>query len=107
MVIKRFEIWLINLDPTLGREIKKIRPCIILSHESINEYLDTLIVAPLTSTIKSYPMRVDCNFMKKQGQIALDHMRSIDRLRLVKKLGVMNSTVNKNVCNVLLEYFKY
>lgn len=79
---KRFDVWLVSLDPTKGGEIKKTRPCIIVSPKEINEYMKTVLIAPLTSTIKRFPFRLNCNFQNHQGQIALDHLRSVDKAGL-------------------------
>jgi len=107
MVVKRFEVWLINLDPTTGSEIKKSRPCLIVSPEAINKYLDTVIVAPMTSSIKSYPTRVACTFQRKDGEVALDQIRTVDKKRLIKKLGSMDTATNNLVCDLLQEMFEY
>ena len=107
MVVKRFKVWLVNLDPTIGSEIKKTRPCLIVSPEAINKYLDTVIAAPLTSTIRSYPTRVNCTFQKKNGEIALDQIRSVDKIRLVRKLGTLDNATCEMVCELLQEIFQY
>ena len=99
--IKRFDVFLVNLDPTVGSEIKKTRPVAIISPDSMNlSRLKTVIVAPLTSTIREpFPTRVRTNFQDKEGQIALDQLRSIDRSRIVKKLGKLDHKVS----NILLD----
>jgi mRNA interferase MazF len=107
MVVKRFEVWLVNLDPTVGREIRKTRPCLIISPEVTNKYLDTVTAAPMTSTIKTYPTRITCVFQKRQGQIVLDQIRTVDKIRLVKKLGKMDEKTAKVVCDLLVQFFKY
>jgi mRNA interferase MazF len=107
MVIRRFEVWLVNLDPTIGSEIKKTRPALIVSPDITNKYLNTIIIAPLTSTIKPYPTRVVCIFQKKQGQVVLDQVRTVDKARLVKRLGKMDEKTNRVVCEVLYQIFKY
>ena len=107
MVVKRFEVWLINLDPTIGSEIKKRRPCLIISPEASNKYLDTVIAAPMTSTIKNYPTRIACIFQKVKGEIALDQLRTVDKKRLIKKMGHMDATLNMSVCELLQELFEY
>jgi mRNA interferase MazF len=107
MVIKRFDVWLVILDPTIGSEIKKTRPSLIVSPDVINKYLDTVIAAPLTSTIHAYPTRVNCTFQKKHGQIALDQIRSVDKIRLVRKLGSLDNTTCQTVCELLREIFEY
>lgn len=98
---------MVNLDPTIGREIRKTRPCLVISPDVTNKYLDTATVAPLTSAIKNYPTRVTCVFQKKQGQIVLDQVRTIDKSRLVKKLGKMDDKTARVVCDLLQQYFKY
>ncbi|NAW50323.1 type II toxin-antitoxin system PemK/MazF family toxin, partial [Elizabethkingia argentiflava] len=82
MVIKRFDVFFIDLNPTVGSEINKIRPCVIISPDEMNNALNKVIIAPLTSTIKPYPMRVNCRVEGKKGQVALDHLRSVDKRRL-------------------------
>jgi mRNA interferase MazF len=107
MVVHRFEVWLVNLDPTLGKEIKKTRPCLIISPDEANKYLDTIIAAPMTTRIRNYPTRLNCTFKNKAGQIALDQLRSMDKIRLVKKLGKLNEDICKEVCEILIEYFTF
>ena len=107
MVVKRFEVWLVILDPTVGREIRKTRPCLIISPDVTNKFLDTVTAAPMTSTIKTYPTRVTCVFKKRQGQIVLDQVRTVDKVRLVKKLGTMDGKTSKVVCDLLVQFFKY
>lgn len=107
MVVKRYEVWLINLDPTVGREIRKTRPCLIISPDVTNKYLGTITIAPLTSAIKSYPTRVTCVFQKNQGQIVLDQVRTIDKQRLVKKLGRMDEKTSKVVSDILVQFFRH
>lgn len=107
MVTRRFDVWLANFDPIIGSEIGKARPCVIVSPDSANKYLRTIIVAPLTSTIKTYPTRVHCTFDHRDGQIALDQMRAIDKIRLIKKLGNLDAATNKVLCSVLVNLFTY
>ena len=106
MVVKRFEVWLINLEPTLGNEINKTRPCLVISPDVVNKHLNTITVAAMTSTIKPYPTRVTCVFQKHPGQIALDQIRSLDKIRFVKKLGVIDKRTCGMVCDLLAELFK-
>jgi len=87
MVVKQFEVYLVTLDPTKGSEIKKTRPCVIVSPNEMNHYLNTAVIIPLTSTIKNYPTRVSCSFDNKAGQVAIDQIRAVDKSRLVKKIG--------------------
>lgn len=85
--IKRFDICLINLDPTLGSEIKKMRPCVVISPDEMNRNINTIIVAPMTTKSRKYPTRIKITFEGKEGQIVLDQIRTIDKIRIVKKLG--------------------
>jgi mRNA interferase MazF len=107
MVVRRFEVWLVNLDPAIGKEIKKIRPCLIVSPDESNRYLDTVVGAPMTTIIRNYPTRIHCVFQKKKGQVAIDQIRSLDKSRLIKKTGNLNEQVCKLVCKTLLEYFAF
>src|ERR1700690_2047198 len=105
MVVKRFDIYLINLDPTTGHEIKKTRPCLIVSPDEMNRHIATVIVAPMTSHGQSYPTRVACRFQGKDGQIVLDQLRTVDKERLVRKLGQISAATQKLVLAVLAEMF--
>lgn len=107
MVVKRFEIWLVSLDPVQGSEIAKTRPCVIVSPDVLNRHLATVLAAPLTSTIKNYPSRLDCTFSGKNGQIALDQIRAIDKTRLVRNLGVLDNATAFQLCALLTEMFDY
>lgn len=105
MVVKRFEIYLVSLDPTIGREIKKTRPCLIISPDEMNQHISTFIVAPMTTSGRAYPTRVPCRFQGKDGQIVLDQIRTVDKARLVKRLGQINTTTQKAVLALLTEMF--
>jgi len=105
MVIKRFEVYLVDLDPTLGSELQKIRPCLIISPNEINDNINTVIIAPMTSKGQNYPTRVKCKFDGKDGQIVLDQIRTIDKSRLIKKLGQIDSVTQQEVFKVLSEMF--
>ena len=105
MEIKRYEVYLINLDPTLGSEIKKTRPCLIISPDELNANLNTVIAAPMTTRKRGIPSRVNCKFRNKLGQIALDQIRTVDKRRLIKKLGEMNEKTNEQVIELLLKIF--
>ncbi len=107
MVIRRFEVWLVNLDPSVGSEMRKTRPAVIVSPEVTNKHLHTVIVAPLTSTFKPYPTRITCVFQKRNGQIVLDQIRAVDKIRLVKRLGKMDEKTSVIICELLGEIFKY
>ena len=104
-MVVRFEVYLINLDPTVGREIKKTRPCLIVSPDEMNKYLTTVIIAPMTTKGKAYPMRVNCKFQGKEGMIVLDQIRSVDKSRLVKRLGAVSAGTQTAVLNVLAALF--
>ena len=105
MVVKRFEVYLVNLDPTIGSEIQKTRPCLIISPDEMNSYIATVIVAPMTTKVRDYPSRVNCQFEGKDGQIVLDQIRTVDKSRLLKKLEKINDTTQNEVLAVLLEMF--
>ncbi len=105
MVVKRFEVYLINLDPTLGHAIKKTRPCLIISPNEMNQHISTVIVAPMTSQGRPYPTRVACRFQGRNGQIVLDQIRTVDKERLVKKLGQVSAAARESVLAVLAEMF--
>jgi mRNA interferase MazF len=104
-VFSRFEIYFINLDPTIGSEIKKTRPCVIISPNEMNHNISTLIIAPITSKLKNYPTRIPCKVEGKQGQIVLDQIRTVDKSRLVKKIDTLNKTTQIKVLNILKEMF--
>ncbi len=106
MEVKRFDIYLTNLDPTIGREIKKTRPCTIISPDEMNRHLGTVIIAPMTTKGRPYPTRVTCLFQGKSGQIVLDQIRTIDKGRLVKLLGKLTPSVSSQVAHRLTEMFQ-
>ena len=105
--MKRFEVYLINLDPTVGKKIKKTRPCLIISPDEMNEYISTVIVAPMTTRIRNYPSRITCNFKGTKGQIVLDQIRTVDKIRLIKKLGVIDDQSQNSVIQILQEMFSF
>jgi mRNA interferase MazF len=105
MVIKRFDVYLVNLDPTVGSEIRKARPCLIISPDEMNRYIATVIVAPMTTKGRDYPTRVQCTFKGKDGQVVLDQIRTIDRSRLVQKLGRIGKLTQEEVLPILAEMF--
>lgn len=107
MVIARFDVWVVSLDPTQGSEIAKSRPCVVISPDSVNRRLNTVMVAPLTSTRKPYPTRVDCEFDNQSGQVALDQARSVDKTRLLKRLGQLDDLINHQICTTLVAMFTY
>lgn len=105
LVVQRFDIFLVSLDPTLGSEIKKTRPCVVISPDEMNFHIRTVMVAPMTTKGRNYPSRVPCSFNNKQGQIVLDQIRTIDKQRLVKQLGRLNSKTAHHVLSVLQDMF--
>ena len=107
VVVKRFDVYLINLDPTVGSEIQKTRPCLVISPDEMNHHIRTVIVAPMTSAEKDYPTRVSCTFRKKQGQVVLDQIRTLDKLRLIKKLGTIDSKAQLEVISTLQRMFAF
>lgn len=107
VVVGRFDIWLVSLDPTKGSEISKTRPCVVISPDSVNKYLNTVMVAPLISTQKPYPTRVNCQFDGRDGQVTLDQVRTVDKSRLLKKLGQLDNQTNQQICATLVAIFTY
>lgn len=105
MVVKRFEVHLVNLDPTLGKEIRKARPCLVVSPDEMNRHLATVIVAPMTTKGRDYPTRVSCAFKGKEGQVVLDQIRTVDKIRLIQKLGRIDAKTQKEVLSLLVEMF--
>lgn len=105
MVARRFEVHLVNLDPTRGAEIRKTRPCVVISPNEMNEHIRTVIVAPMTTGGRPYPTRVNCTFRKRKGQVVLDQIRTVDQIRLVKKLGSLSPSAARSVLDKLGEMF--
>ena len=105
MVVKRFDVYLVNLDPTIGSEIQKTRPCLVISPDEMNHNIRTVIIAPMTSSGKNYPTRVSCTFRKKKGQIVLDQIRTIDKKRFIKKLGTIDSKAQLDTISILQRLF--
>lgn len=105
MVVERFDVYLVNLDPTVGSEIRKTRPCLIVSPDEMNQVLSTVIVAPMTTRGRPYPTRVSIRFQGKGGQIALDQLRTIDKARLVRRLGRVSGPAQEMVLGILAELF--
>ena len=105
MEVKRFQVYWANLDPTIGHEIKKTRPVVVVSPDELNRHLATVIVAPLTSTIRPYPFRPGVTVNSVQGQIALDQMRAIDKARLANFVRLLDETEQKVVLRLLAEMF--
>jgi len=105
MVSKRFDVYLVNLDPTVGSEIRKARPCLIISPDEMNRYIATVIAAPMTTKGRDYPTRVPSTFKGKEGQVVLDQIRTIDKVRLVQKLGRIDKQTQEDVLTILSEMF--
>ena len=103
--MKRGEIWLVNLDPTIGSEIKKTRPCVIVSPQELNQHLRTVMMAPMTSRGFAAPFRVPVTHAGNKGLIVLDQMRAVDKQRLVKKLGQVSAKTMERVLKTLQELF--
>jgi mRNA interferase MazF len=102
----RHDVWLVSLDPTIGKEIKKTRPCVVVSPDEMSA-LSTVIVAPLTSKAFEFPVRIESKFQGKDGLILLDQIRTVDKRRLTKKLGVLDRRTARKVCDTLTEMFVY
>jgi mRNA interferase MazF len=105
VVIKRFDVHLVRLDPTVGVEIQKTRPCVVVSPDEMNRSLQTVVVAPMTTKGRSYPSRVACRFQGRDGQVVLDQLRTVDRARLVRKLGRLDKKTFAVVLDILQEMF--
>jgi len=107
VVVKRFDVYLVNLDPTIGSEIQKTRPCLVISPDEMNRNIRTVIIAPMTSAQKEYPTRVSSTFRKKQGQIVLDQVRTVDKARLIQKMGTIDPKAQLDVISVLQRLFAF
>ena len=105
MDINRFDVFLVALDPAIGAEVQKTRPCVVVSPDEMNHNIRTVIIAPMTSKGRNYPTRVNCKFQGIAGQIVLDQIRTVDKTRLVKKLGSLSAATAGRVLNVLNDMF--
>ena len=105
VVGQHFEVYLVNLDPTIGSEIRTTRPCVIVSPDELNRYVQTVIVAPMTTKAQPYPSRVRCKFGGRQAQIVLDQLRTVDRVRLVRRIGRIPAAAQRDVLTALGEMF--
>jgi len=105
VVISRFEVYLVRLDPTEGSEIRKTRPCLIISPDEMNRHISTVIVAPMTTKRRDYPTRVPVKFRRKTGQVVLDQIRTLDKTRLVRRLGKIGDATAQKVLTLLAEIF--
>ena len=106
MVVPRFAVWLVTLDPTVGSEIRKTRPALVVSPDEMNAHISTVIIAPMTTKGRNYPTRVPCTFQGKTGEIVLDQLRTVDKTRLVKRLGHLDAAASDAVLAVLAEMFE-
>lgn len=107
MVVNQFNVFLVALNPTQGSEINKTRPCLIISPDEMNHAIRTVIIAPMTTKEKNYPTRIAVNFNGKKGQIVLDQLRTVDKSRLVKKLGTIQEDESISVLRALQEMFAF
>ena len=105
MEIKQYYIILVNLDPTIGSEIKKTRPCVVISPNEMNRYLQTIVIAPMTTTSKSYPTRVEIRHENKTGWIVLDQIRTIDKQRIIKEVGKLSKSEIKELKAIMKETY--
>ena len=105
MVARRFDVFLVSLSPTVGREIKKTRPCVVVSPDEMNRNIRTVVIAPMTTQGREYPTRVPCRFKRKAGQVVLDQIRTVDAQRLVQRLGKLPAAAQSRVLEVLAEMF--
>ena len=105
MVVEQFEVYLVDLEPTLGSEIRKTRPCLVISPDEMNRVLRTVIIAPMTTQYKNYPTRVGCRFEGKDAWVVLDQIRTVDYMRLLKRLGSVNTRTRRSVLEVLTRMF--
>jgi mRNA interferase MazF len=101
----RGDVHLVRLDPTLGSEIQKTRPCVIVSPDELNQHLRTVIVAPMTTGGRAYPWRIRCKFQRRSGYVVLDQLRTVDRERLVRRLGALSTETMTNALSTLREMF--
>lgn len=104
-MVSRFEVHLVNLDPTVGTEIREKRPCLVISPDEMNRHIRTVLVAPMTTKGRSYPTRVNCRFQGKSGMVVLDQIRAVDKTRMAGRLGRIDDSVAAAVLNVLQEMF--
>ena len=105
MVVKRFDVFRVHLNPTVGSEIKKTRPCLVISPDEMNKRIATVIIAPMTTKGRPYPSRIDCHFQGKDGQIVLDQIRTVDKNRLDEYLGQISADEQKAVLDTLVQMF--
>jgi len=105
VAVSRFDVFLVNLDPTVGSEIRKSRPCVVVSPDEMNRHVRTVVVAPLTTSSRPYPSRVPVRFAGKDGQVVIDQLRTVDKVRLAARLGALDAHEAAGVLEVLREFF--
>jgi len=105
LVVSRFDIYLVSLDPTQGHEIRKTRPCVVISPDEMNHNIGTVIVVPMTTKGRDYPSRIPLTFRRKKGQLVLDQVRTVDKTRLVRRLGKLDANTAAKTLAVLQEMF--
>jgi mRNA interferase MazF len=105
--VRRYDVFLVSLDPTQGAEIRKTRPCVVVSPDEMNRHLRTAIVAPMTSTLRDYPSRVATTFQRKKGKVALDQIRTVDKTRLVRRVGRLPEVTSREIADTLQRMFNY
>ena len=103
--VSQYDIVLVNLDPTIGSEMKKTRPCVVLSPNEMNKYLQTIVIAPMTSSSKPYPTRAEVRHKTAKGWIAIDQIRTIDRIRIVKRFETLTEKEIEKIKNIIQETF--
>ena len=103
--MKRFDVYLVQLNPTVGSEIQKTRPCVIISPDEMNDNINTVIIAPMTTKGNLYPTRIPCEFQGKEGKVVLDQIRTVDKTRLVKKLGTLITSEQEQILSTLAQMF--
>ena len=106
MEVNRFDVFLVTLDPPIGHEIKKARPCVVISPDEMNRHLGTVMIAPMTTKGRDYPTRVACRFQGVEGQVVLDQIRTVDKERLAKKLGQLSAAAADRILDLLAEMFQ-
>jgi mRNA interferase MazF len=106
VVVQRFDVWLVTLDPTVDSEIRKTRPALVISPDEMNAHIATVIIAPMTTQGRSYPTRIACKFQGKSGEVVLDQLRTVDKTRLVRRLGRLEPSTSDAVLTTLAEMFE-
>ena len=105
MIVQQYDVFIVNLDPTVGSEIKKTRPCVIISPDEMNKYLDTVVIAPITPQSKNYPTRIRIDLEGQENWVVIDQIRTIDKSRLTKKIGRIDQKETASIKHVIKETF--